>query len=169
MAASQKYTSSHGILISLPDRSLNHGSNMVTIPHASKKEKKTINTDSLKNWNTSCHRLEPIVFLMPTSLARLAERAVLRLIKLMHANSNTKHPTIPTIHTILTGLSSVIPFAKGNRCQRFMGCKNSCGCLATCSSKPGSLDILFNSMSLIAFPAVAKSLPSGISVYTLRK
>ena len=46
-------------------------------------------TDSLINCTDNCQRCAPIDFLMPTSLALSAERAVERFIKLIQAISKT--------------------------------------------------------------------------------
>src|SRR5258705_12135573 len=130
----QKSESFQGMFIRFAERLLNHGRKTITIKQASTKERITTKKDSLKNWYTSCLRMEPIVFRTPTSLALFSERAVLRFIKLIQASSKTNIPMILTSHTIRTGLSSVMPaLVIGYKCQLLIGCRNTCGLRAASS------------------------------------
>ncbi len=69
---------------------LNNGNNNIAIKIASISEKKLSKTDSVKNCVIRCERNEPATFLIPTSFARLAERAVERFIKFTHAINKMK-------------------------------------------------------------------------------
>src|SRR6478735_1595514 len=84
-------------LISLAASWLNNGSSSNAIKMASTNEKKLNKTDSVKNCVMRCERSEPATFLIPTSLARLAERAVERFIKFTQAINKIKMATTEKI------------------------------------------------------------------------
>src|ERR1700692_1717329 len=92
---SQKKGLRHKTDICLLATSLKKGSVSCTNSNANANEKKTVNKDSLKNRMSNCLREEPTVLRLPTSLARLSLRAVLRFIKLIQASNNTNIPIIP--------------------------------------------------------------------------
>ena len=71
----------------------------MAIAIASSNEKNLIKTDSVKNCIIRCDRNEPATFLMPTSFARLAERAVERFIKFTQAMSKIKTAITEKIYT----------------------------------------------------------------------
>src|SRR4051812_20473889 len=85
--------------MSFPASWLNRGISSRAIKIASIKEKKLIKTDSVKNCIMRCERNEPATFLMPTSFARLAERAVERFIKFTQAISKIKIAITEKIYT----------------------------------------------------------------------
>ncbi len=62
-------------------------------------EIKTINVDSVRNCIISSLRSVPNTFLIPTSFARLAERAVVRFIKLIQAISKINNATAENMYT----------------------------------------------------------------------
>src|SRR5688572_20338387 len=95
----QKAGLAKGMLSELPVSALNEGKACCTKSMENEKAIKTINTDSTKNCAINWLRCEPIAFLTPTSLARFAERAVDKFIKLMHAINNTNIPILPNIYT----------------------------------------------------------------------
>ena len=66
---------------------------------ASSNEKKLNKTDSVKNCVIRCERNEPATFLIPTSFARLAERAVERFIKFTQAINKIKMAITEKIYT----------------------------------------------------------------------
>ncbi len=73
---------------------------------------------------------DPMAFLMPTSLARFSERAVVRFMKLMQASSNTKQPMMPNNHTYVMRPPTFLPFLKSSykchlthRMQKYPGLK----------------------------------------------
>ena len=73
----------------LPDvNEFNTGTISITITTAMISERILRKTDSNRNCRISCFLSEPMVFLTPTSLARLLDRAVERFIKLMQAISS---------------------------------------------------------------------------------
>src|SRR5882672_6579545 len=84
-------------LICFPASWLNNGNNNAAIPNARNNERKLTNTDSVKNWVMRLERSEPATFRMPTSFARLAERAVDRFIKFTQAISKIKMAIIEKI------------------------------------------------------------------------
>src|SRR5664279_3766466 len=77
-------------LISFPASWLNKGNNNAAIPMASSNERKLVNTDSVRNWAMRFDLKDPATFLIPTSFARLAERAVDRFMKFTQAISKMK-------------------------------------------------------------------------------
>jgi hypothetical protein len=82
-------------------------------------------SDSLKNWAINWLRSEPIALRMPTSLARLSERAVVKFMKLMQASSNTKAPITPYNHTNWSAsadVDAVLEFRV--QCQSDIGKRN---------------------------------------------
>src|SRR6266542_832362 len=118
----QKNGFKKGIEIFLSANSLNHGSDNVTSNNESIKAKITTKNDSLKNCCINCLFKEPIALRIPTSLARFSARAVLKLMKLIQANSSTKIPTIPKSHTNVMRPPSGSPFLKSEyKCQSFIG------------------------------------------------
>src|SRR5689334_20751543 len=118
----QKNGFEKGIEIFLSASSLNHGSDNITSNNESMKANSTTKNDSLKNCWINCFFNDPIVLRMPTSFALFSARAVLKFMKLMHANSNTKIPTIPNNHTNVMRPPSGKPFLKSEyKCQSFIG------------------------------------------------
>src|SRR5450755_3991615 len=85
--------------ISFPASRLNKGSNNAPNKTASSNDRKLNKTDSVKNCVIKCDRSEPATFLIPTSFARLAERAVERFIKLTQAISKIKMAITEKIYT----------------------------------------------------------------------
>src|SRR5258708_19388191 len=74
---------------------LKYGSSSQASTIARIKEQRLKSRDSVRNCLTRLPRPEPITFRSPTSLARLADLAVQRLIKLMQAISRMKQATAP--------------------------------------------------------------------------
>src|ERR1700722_975070 len=70
---------------SLPDSVLNTGRRAHARNKARVAPAIVTMTDSVRNWATRYFRGDPSTFLMPTSLARLADRAVDRFMKLIQA------------------------------------------------------------------------------------
>src|SRR5260221_2145028 len=99
----QNHDCDQGILISLPDKSLNHGREVITNAMAMRNANTTTKNDSLKNCPTNCLRIEPIAFRIPTSFARFSDLAVLKFMKLMHANNKTNTPIDPMNQTNCKG------------------------------------------------------------------
>src|SRR5215207_6238327 len=89
----------HGIDSDFPERRLKYGSNNIANTSAMANERKLNNVDSVRNCLIRLYLSEPMTFLNPTSLARLADLAVDRLIKLMHAMISMKHAIAPNNHT----------------------------------------------------------------------
>ena len=111
-----------GIDIFLSASSLNQDNDNKTSSNEMIKARKTTKNDSLKNCCTNCPFIEPKDLRMPTSLARFSERAVLKFIKLIHASSNTKIPTIPKSQTNVMRPPCGSPFLKSEyKCQFFIG------------------------------------------------
>src|ERR1700743_474734 len=75
---------------SFPEISLNRGSSAQATVTARMAPASVTITDSVRNWAMRYLRGEPSTFLTPTSLARLAERAVDRFMKLIQARSRMK-------------------------------------------------------------------------------
>src|SRR6478735_9461708 len=110
------------MVIFLSDSSLNQESDNTISNNESINDRKTTKNDSLKNCCINWLFKEPTDFRMPTSLARFSERAVLKFIKLMQANSSTKIPTIPKSHTNVMRPPSGRPFLNSEyKCQSFIG------------------------------------------------
>ena len=63
-----------------------------------------------KNCSTRSFLCEPIAFLTPTSFALFSERAVVRLIKLIHAINNTSKPIIVNMRTYSRKPAVSFPF-----------------------------------------------------------
>src|SRR5580658_7203646 len=114
---------------------------------------------------TSCRRSDPSVFRIPTSRARFSLCAVLRFIKLIHANSNTKTPIVPNIQTYWIAPPTFTPFLNSEyKCQRLIGNRKTAGffaarCALTC----------FSLESLITSDTRAKSVLSASSTYVETK
>src|ERR1044072_322349 len=85
----------HGILSDLDASVLKYGSRIQANISPSTNEKKLYNNDSAKNCWIKLLRCEPTTLRKPTSLARLADLAVERLIKLIHAITKIKPATAP--------------------------------------------------------------------------
>ena len=95
---------------------------------ANMKETTTVRSEPAKNCAISWLRREPIVFRMPTSLARFSLRAVLRFMKLIQANNKMKTPVRPNIVTYLIAPPVFTPSLNSPyRCQLLIGCRNSAG------------------------------------------
>ena len=76
----------------------------------------------------SCPRFEPIDFLIPTSVARFSDRAVLKLIKLIHASNKINVPIIPNSHTFSIRPPTCLPFSKSSlKYQSSIGNRNISG------------------------------------------
>src|SRR6478735_12759422 len=88
---------------------LNNGNNNAAIPMASSNEKKLVKTDSVRNCVMRSTRDEPATFLIPTSFARLAERAVDRFMKFTQAISKMKIAMIEKIYTYV-----IFPFTSNS-------------------------------------------------------
>ncbi|SKB87620.1 hypothetical protein SAMN05660293_02783 [Dyadobacter psychrophilus] len=84
---------------------LKRGSKEKTSPNAQSMDMKAINMDSDKNCDTKPFRVEPNTLRTPISLARLMERAVVRLMKLTTAISKMNNPIPVKIYTY-----SILPF-----------------------------------------------------------
>src|SRR5688572_13960578 len=107
----------------LSETLLNNGNDRQTINRAAINESKATNNDSPKNCWISWLLIEPIDFLIPTSRARVAERAVLKFMKLIHARSRTNPPRSPNDQTIFICLL-VTGFPSSNsefKCHSAMG------------------------------------------------
>src|SRR4030095_11933973 len=86
-------------LICFPASWLNNGNNSAAMPSASSSERKLTNTDSVRNWVIRLERNDPATFLIPTSFARFAERAVDKFIKFTQAISKMKKAITEKIYT----------------------------------------------------------------------
>src|SRR4030095_16253954 len=89
--------------------SLKTGSTRYAMMMASTSEKTAISVDSVRNWNMRNFLSVPSTLRIPTSLARLAERAVVRFMKLMQAINRINKATAEKIYTywiLPLGLSS---------------------------------------------------------------
>ena len=64
---------------------LNQGTANSTNTMAKNNAMNDMTTDSARNWRINCGRKAPMTFLKPTSLARLADLAVVMFIKLIQA------------------------------------------------------------------------------------
>src|SRR5688572_30375575 len=71
----------------------NTGKSTCTSNNASRNENTDKSNASPRNWRTNCFFSAPKTLRMPTSAARLAERAVARFIKLIQAISKIKIAT----------------------------------------------------------------------------
>src|SRR5690606_7649295 len=80
----------HGISMAFPAMALKVGSRTQAKTRARTKEIRLYSRDSMRNCPIKLDLWAPMVFLRPTSLARLADLAVDRLMKLMMAKSRTK-------------------------------------------------------------------------------
>jgi len=91
-----------------PDSSLKPGNAMLNSMMARIKLMITIRTDSLINCLNKLPIFAPNTFLTPTSNERLADFAVERLIKLIHAIINIRMATAVKIYTKDTSLDALI-------------------------------------------------------------
>ncbi len=89
----------HGMASDFADSTLKYGSSTTANRIASEKERKLNNKDSVRNCQTRLPLSEPTTLRRPTSLARLADLAVDRLMKLMHARIKIKMATAPNSQT----------------------------------------------------------------------
>jgi hypothetical protein len=80
---------------------LKYGSVTATIRIASTTEMRQSNIDSKRNWPTNCIFCPPRVFRIPTSFARFAARAVLKLMKLILAINRTKNAIEANTYTVV--------------------------------------------------------------------
>ena len=85
--------------ISFPANVLNHPNDNFTIPKPMINDKKAMSVDSVKNCPISDFFPVPKTFLIPTSLALPDERAVVRFMKLMHANTRINNAAAENIYT----------------------------------------------------------------------
>src|SRR3990170_7382313 len=92
IAMAQNTGLSKGNAIFLSANSLNQFTNNLTSTMENTKARATNINDSLKNWEINCHFADPTALRTPTSFALFSDRAVLKFIKLIQANSNTKIP-----------------------------------------------------------------------------
>ncbi len=83
----------------LPATLLNNGNTSHAIVIAIAIESNAIRIDSSRNCIISPLRSVPSTFLMPTSFARFAERAVVRFIKFIHAITSINNATAENIYT----------------------------------------------------------------------
>ncbi|MNL62949.1 hypothetical protein D3C87_1870250 [compost metagenome] len=95
------------------------------------------NTDSLTNCLASNPLAAPTTLRIPTSLARSAERAVVRFTKLMQAISRMKMATTENTYTLL-----MLPFSATSRSER--------KCTSSSGSRKSLYDIFDSCMSLPA-------------------
>src|SRR5690606_27031678 len=89
----------HGKFKTFPARVLNKGNANQEITSPKTKERKLKSIDSVRNWVINPLRCEPTTLRKPTSFARLADFAVERLTKLMHAIKRMKPATAPNNQT----------------------------------------------------------------------
>src|SRR6185437_9343417 len=80
----------HGIDSCVPEILLNTGNTRTAMIIPIIKERKLYNIDSVRNCLIRLPRLEPTTLRNPTSFARLAERAVDKFKKLIHAKTKMK-------------------------------------------------------------------------------
>src|SRR5690349_11594966 len=88
-----------GISNDLPARVLKYGTSVHATTRANTNDSRLMTTDSVKNWLTMFILSDPTTFLSPTSFALLADLAVERLMKLIHAITSIKQATAPNSHT----------------------------------------------------------------------
>ena len=86
-------------LICFPASWLNNGNNSAAMPKASSSERKLTIIDSVRNCVMRLERDDPATFLIPTSFARLADRAVDKFIKFTQAMSKMKIAIKEKIYT----------------------------------------------------------------------
>src|SRR6218665_2543902 len=83
--------------ISLSASLFKKGKPKYTRNKATANERKDINTDYTKNWAINCFRPETSTLRTPTSLERLMEPAVDRLVKFAQASNKIKRASAPNM------------------------------------------------------------------------
>ena len=96
--------------MSFPVKELKAGNASVANTMANTKAIAVSKKASNKNCITRSFLCEPIAFLTPTSFAHFSERAVVRLIKLIHAINNTSKPIMVNMRTYSRKPSVSCPF-----------------------------------------------------------